>query len=301
MTHKITKASLILYCLLLFPLSLNAQVTTSYLVNWEPNPETENIIEYIVYRSTNPNVPGNAIATVGAATFSYEDTDLEKGVAYYYRVVARNGSGDNSPYSEPVSGLTIPNTADASTRSLCQVTSVDLIGSNSFDVNWSTADPTTGFIQFDSDMTLDSMSAWDEQYSSSHTSPLANLLAPMEYYLRAVSYDDSGNMIISAVDSFTISGEEPQPLSTPVVSIYPVPFHPDMGSLTFNNLPAEGSVAVYGGDGIMVWEKKIETETVIVWDGTNMHGSQVMSGVYYALVKDKSGTIIDKRPIMIVN
>jgi hypothetical protein len=37
------------------------------------------------------------------------------------------------------------------------------------------------------------------------------------------------------------------------------------------------------------------------WDGENMNGSQVMSGVYFVVTTDASGDVYDRRPIMIVN
>jgi hypothetical protein len=108
-------------------------------------------------------------------------------------------------------------------------------------------------------------------------------------------------MIISAIDTFTFDGENPTPLSAPAVSIFPVPYSPGSGGLSLMNLPENGRVAIYDGNGLEVWQKDVGTQTAMSWDGDNRNGSQVMSGIYYVITTDAGGEVFDKRPIMIVN
>jgi hypothetical protein len=198
--------------------------------------------------------------------------------------------------------MTIPQDANATTNSLCEITDIQAVGSNNLEVDWQTQAATIGFIQYDSDTELDSMSVWDDaSYGQNHSSSTGSLIAPATYYLRAVSYDNTDNMIVSAVDTFVFTGETPTPLSAPALSIFPVPYNPGSGGLSMMNLPENGKVTIYDGNGLEVWRKEIGTQTAMNWDGVNQNGSPVMSGVYYVITTDGGGKVFDKRPIMIVN
>ena len=148
---------------------------------------------------------------------------------------------------------------------------------------------------------MDSISSWDENYAMAHSSTIDDLLMPSTYYVRAISYDGDNNMIVSALDTFSVTNEEPNPPAAPQLSIYPVPYNPGMGRMFLNNLPEGGSVTVYSESGQEVWRHDVGTETSITWDGTNTQGNPVMSGVYYVLVRDSASSVVDRRPVMIVH
>ena len=111
------------------------------------------------------------------------------------------------------------------------------------------------------------MSAWDnDAYTTSRTSLLDGLASPSTYFLRAVSYDASDNMVISATDTLAVLDEPPQPLATPHISIYPVPYRPIDGALNLVDLPEGGSIVILGGDGLEVWSAPWATKRR--WHGT---------------------------------
>jgi len=300
MTNRIASTALIFLLLAACAIPLAAQETTSYLVNWAPNPEPD-IAGYIIFRSLNSGDPNPApIDTANANTFSYIDSGRQKGIPYYYWIKAMNAAGETSNYSNPVSGLTIPQNAADPLDNLCRVTLKTKASASSYNIGWSTAAATIGFVQFDLDQTLDSLSAWDnDQYSIQHSALIDQLLAPRTYFVRAVSYDNNNNMFISAVDTFFIDDEDPTPLATPQLSIYPVPYHPASGPLNLTNLPLGGSVAIMNGGGLEVYRSPVEAPDM-TWNGMNAQGSPVMSGIYYAIIKDNTGAVVEKRPIMIV-
>ena len=60
-------------------------------------------------------------------------------------------------------------------------------------------------------------------------------------------------------------------------------------------------MTVVNGNGMEIWSRDIGTETNFTWDGSNNQGSPVMSGVYYVIVKDAGGSVVERRPIMIVH
>jgi hypothetical protein len=300
MTNRIASAALIFLLLAVCAIPLAAQETASYLVNWAPNPEPS-VAGYIVFRSLNSGDTNPApIDTANANTFSYVDSGLQKGIPYYYWIKAMNATGETSNYSNPVSGLTIPQNAADPLDNLCRVTQKTKVGVSSYNIGWSTAAATIGFVQFDLDQTLDSLSGWDnDQYSIQHSALIERLLAPRTYFVRAVSYDANNNMFVSAVDTFFIDNEDPIPLATPRLSIYPVPYHPASGPLYLTSLPLGGSVAIIDGGGLEVYRFTVEAPDT-TWNGMNAQGSRVMSGIYYAIIKDKAGAVVEKRPIMIV-
>ncbi len=301
MKRKTWIAPLTILLLNVFSFPALAQETTEYVINWVPNPEPT-VDGYIIYRSIYPDTGFEVIDSVGAQTTTYIDTNLDKGTYYYYRLRAKDADGNRGLFSNLVGALTVPQDANQGTNSLCQITGIEPTSENSLNITWSTQAPSIGFVQFDRDATLDSMTAWDDDsYSLTHGNTASGLLAPSTYYMRAVSYDENDIMIISAVDTVEITGEDPSPLSAPQIGIFPVPYQPAMGGLSFVNLPENGQVSIYNRNGIEVWNRDIGSTTELSWDGTNTNGTIVASGVYYVITKDADGSVLNKRPIMIVN
>lgn len=302
MTTRITTLSAFIICLL-FTLSapLAAQETTEFLVTWPPNPEPD-IAGYVIYRSLDLQSGFVAIDSVNASTYNYYDTGLQKGITYFYRIIAKNIDNERSAFSNRVSGFTIPQDADETTKDICRITNINLITNSTCEVSWSSLAQTIGFVQFGRANSFESITDWDDDtYSNGHTVAISNLISPQTYILRAVSFDNQGNMLVSAIDTLEITGEEPVAPTAPLLSIYPVPYHPDMGNLYLDNLPSGGSVTVYNENGLEVWNQEVGADTTLRWDGLNSQGNRVMSGVYYVIVKDASGNVLTRRPVMIVN
>ncbi len=69
--------------------------STAITVSWAPNPASENVFDYSVYRSQLPSVPiTQLLANVPSPGTSYADSTPAQGVTYYYNVTATNaGSG----------------------------------------------------------------------------------------------------------------------------------------------------------------------------------------------------------------
>ena len=288
--------------LLLLVLSINvsAQETIDYLVNWNPNPEPD-ITGYVLYRSLDRETGFEAIDSVANNVFNHIDEGLEKGTRYYYRLIAKNTSGERSAFSNPVSGMAIPDDAAQSLQDSCKITTHSQSG-GTYTLNWETPGLTTGYIQYDSDVVLDSMSNWDDtDYATIHAAQLQNLEADTTYYAKAVAYDRYDNLTISAQDTFTANIEDPAPLSTPQISIFPVPYHPLKGSMSMKGLPPNGAVRIFNSNGMEIHKETVTGSTSINWNGTNQNGNKVMSGIYYVVVENSTGEVTSRKPIMIVN
>lgn len=302
MTRKTSTAALILLITSVCGSPAAAQETTSYLISWVPNPEPT-VAGYIIYRSLHPTTGFEVIDSVSTATTSYTDTERLKGTYYYYRLRAKDASGERGLFSNLVAGMTVPQDASPDIHNLCRITEIQETNGNNIDVTWQTQAPTIGFVQYGTNYeTLDLATAWDDDsYTHSHSNSMVELLTPSTYYLRAVSYTSNNTMIISAIDTAVVTGDSPSPLSAPNIGIYPVPYHPGNGGMSMVNLPENGHVAIYNGNGVEVWSKGVAGGTELTWDGIGRGGGPVASGVYHVVTKDSSGDIINKRSIMIVN
>jgi hypothetical protein len=301
MIRKTTVSSIASLLLLLISIPLAAQETTEVLLSWPPNPEPD-ILRYLVFRSPDTlTAHFAAIDSVNASTFTYTNRNISKGVYYYYRLKARNGTGAVSPYSNPVSIFAIPQSASNSVKQRCQITAKTKVAEGSYDITWSNTFPSIGFVQYGGSGGFTQMSSWSNaSYTTAHTVRISGL-TPATYFVRATAYDSQKNMVISAIDTIVVTPNTPTPLSAPQLSVYPVPYNPGMGSFTIENLPEGGSATIYSESGVEVKRIEAGNNTLVRWDGKNASGSKVMSGVYYVVIKDKNGKVYDKRPIMVVN
>lgn len=90
--------------ILLFVFIVMPQTVKWHLV-WDKNTE-DDMHHYIVYRDTNPS-PTDSIASVihvfdSVDTVEYVDTNITRGVLYYYRLIAVNTAGAKSDFSDEV-------------------------------------------------------------------------------------------------------------------------------------------------------------------------------------------------------
>ncbi|MBN2070334.1 MAG: hypothetical protein JW814_02665 [Candidatus Krumholzibacteriota bacterium] len=303
MTPVRIKAAIFVF-VLVFSIPVAAQQTIDYIVNWSANPEPD-IEKYLVYRSFESESGFELIDSVDVNTLFYIDLEREEGIACYYRVAAKNTAGAIGVMSENVSGFTIPDGADQATDALCRISSFRKIDNRIYDVTWTTQNPTIGFLRFDSDdEVLDLTSSWDNsEYRTTHTIRVSDFESEGMYYFRAVSYDAQKNMVISSVEILEVEDENAAPpTAVQDLFIYPVPYNPVSGSMTIDGVPEGGSVTIFNESGLEVWRKEgVESDSTLNWDGNNMNGSPVTSGIYYVVTKSASGKIFSRNPIMVVH
>lgn len=97
----LSKINLFIYFLLITSTGLLLAQTNSFNISWDANTEPD-INSYQLYRGTSPGA-ANQITSVQHPSHSYSDTNIEKGVLYYYRVKATDLSNNQSDYSSEVS------------------------------------------------------------------------------------------------------------------------------------------------------------------------------------------------------
>lgn len=84
------------------PPAPTATVTGSVTFQWDPSTDTD-LAGYRVYRSTTSGSFGAPIATLSASATSYQATNLQKGLEYFFVVSAFDINGNESPFSNQVS------------------------------------------------------------------------------------------------------------------------------------------------------------------------------------------------------
>ncbi|MDD4858233.1 MAG: T9SS type A sorting domain-containing protein, partial [Candidatus Krumholzibacteria bacterium] len=93
--------------------------------------------------------------------------------------------------------------------------------------------------------------------------------------------------------------EPDQSLSGAIVA-YPMPYRPDLGSLTVAKVPMDGSLDIYDLAGRKIWSTSWSGQTEVAWSGVNAHSCTVASGRYFMVVKNGAGSVVGKRTILIV-
>jgi fibronectin type 3 domain-containing protein len=74
-----------------------ASVELTWTINTEPD-----LAGYTVYRSENPEMPGQKLNSELLLVPTFRDISLVPGKSYFYRVGAVDQSGNESPLSSPV-------------------------------------------------------------------------------------------------------------------------------------------------------------------------------------------------------
>jgi len=88
------------------PRSLMARAADSTVrLSWSPSPEPDTA-GYMVYRATMPRVDAlTPLTPLPVAATTYTDRNMRNGIRYYYAVTAVDGHGNESAFSETVTGL----------------------------------------------------------------------------------------------------------------------------------------------------------------------------------------------------
>ncbi len=117
--------------------------------------------------------------------------------------------------------------------------------------------------------------------------------------VRATAGAVVGDATLVAWEDDDEQGEFNTTWTAAALRIYPMPFRPDRGELTLENLPPDGSFAIYDLTGRKVRDVSWNG-TDAVWNGLNASGTSVASGRYYLLIKDAANGVVDKRAILVV-
>jgi len=83
------------------------------------------------------------------------------------------------------------------------------------------------------------------------------------------------------------------------LTVYPNPVRPGNTCIHISNLVAGSNVKITGVSGGLVWETQAEGGDVI-WDGNNLEGRRVNTGVYYIFVTNEDGSQKKSGKVLVV-
>jgi fibronectin type 3 domain-containing protein len=76
--------------------------TSKIHISWDANVTDADLAGYVLYRSEAPDLPFRPVSRNLVNGNAYEDTDVQQGHTYCYRVAARDASGNESGLSRQI-------------------------------------------------------------------------------------------------------------------------------------------------------------------------------------------------------
>lgn len=186
------------------PLNLAASVVSSYKIalSWSHSTDNIGVLGYTLMRNGSP------VATISSAVNSYVDEGLLPSTKYIYSLIANDAAGNPSAMSVPVSATTL---AEDTTPPVISNIVVSGITDGAARIGWTTNEPASSQIEYDSDISDGVYNKQSPNYSSalatSHSIGIRMLSALTTYHFRVKSGDANGNESISQDQTFTTTAE----------------------------------------------------------------------------------------------
>ncbi len=224
-----------------------SQVNQPVALTWTPSSDDFGVALYRVYRSTSSSFAPSAATAVGTTTTAaYSETDVPFGT-WYYRVVAEDAKGNQSPPSAaaavlvgdrtPPTSPTLTTTANGQQVHLAWTGATDAVGVVGYKIYRS---PTAGFALSDATLMTTSLvttTAYDDP------------AGPGTWYYQVVAVDAAGNASVPAAERST--------------------FIPDIEAPT---APTSISASLHGLQAVLSWVAAADNVAV---SGYDVHRSAV--------------------------
>jgi len=284
--------------IIIAPVYLFSQ-TTQWRLIWDKNFESD-MSHYEVYRDTKPSASSllttvNHTARTGSDTLMVHiDTQLQRGIRYYYRLKAVSTTGLSSDFSTEVSAA-IPRIMfpDSIKIILLRANS-----SLSFDLDVYVTDPDNA----DSELEWSLSGAQLLTISIQNTTHVLTITSPEDWQghekITLQAEDADGFNDKSTIDIFSDSTQITIPEED--IIVYPVPYiekqHFNLGGIIFDNIPDHSELLIYTLLGESVY-KRNELSGSYTWNVKNLEDKSLSSGIYiYKILnnnkKVKSGKIV---------
>ncbi|MBN1163412.1 MAG: T9SS type A sorting domain-containing protein [Candidatus Krumholzibacteriota bacterium] len=286
----------------------------SYRIEWSTESSTTGRLRY--WRTEDPTIRETDLIEQASVSHAVVLDNLDTDDTYFVRAVAYDAAGGMT-----ISCIATFSTGDQQPADLYIVASSERVvvpegSSAQFSIRLSEqpADNVSlalGLYSGDLDISLQSGNTLDFTTGNWNIGQTVTLAAADDVddengeaviVIASISGPEMPNRYVTAVEDDDDFGGDPHNgnLAAGPVAIYPVPFKPDIGVLTINNLPSSGSLGIYDLKGQIVWNRSWSGQTNLVWDGTNNNHSEISSGRYFVVIKDGSGAIVDKRVVLAV-
>lgn len=275
-----------------FCIHLSAQ-TQQWRVIWNKNNEPD-MDRYLLFKGETSNPTAQA-ATVNHPDTIYTDTNIEKGVLYYYRLKAQDLTGNESSFSDQVSAA-IPKIDLSSIQNKI----ISAGQTFNFDLDNYVNDPDDA----------DNLLQWEVQPGSvlnvnfNEGDHSVSITAPASWtssdVIKFTVTDPDSFFDVANLNFYSDSSDIP-PDPGIEVNVYPIPYradiHENTGGILFNNLPEQSSLIIYNFLGEPVFKTSDLTGTY-TWEVLNDAGKKVGSGLYLYRIKSKNKTITGKLVIV---
>lgn len=190
-----------------------AQEIVTFTVTWNPISDP-GVSEVLIYRAETDQIGDYVMVGTASASGSefVDDSALERGVKYYYRLRSRNAYGQVSGFSTVVTAMVIDPESPEEIKSECRINSVTNTSGSDWEVDWSTVIPATGVLEYWKMGSSEVFSAdASDILATTHTTMLTGLDDESIYFIHAVSYCEAEeNMVISADFTFATSSSPQQ-------------------------------------------------------------------------------------------
>jgi titin len=247
---------------------------------------------YQVQRSPDGVSGWAQVGVTGQDVVSFSDTGLAVSTAYFYRVVASNGSGDSAP-SAVVSATTAAPPPPPVPEAPGGVTAV-AVSSSQVDVDWHDVAGESGYAV---QRSLDGVSGWDQVGTTGQdvvSFSDTGLAASTAYFYRVVASNGGGDSVPSAVVSATTA--PPPPVAPAGVSA--VAASPSRIDAAWQDVAGESGYRVQRSlNGVSGWAQVGTTaQDVVSFSDTGLAASTTY--FYRVVASNSSG---DSAPSVIVS
>ncbi len=271
-------------------LSVAAGQTVQWELSWTANSE-DDMHEYLIFRGTSPS-PTTVYARVAHPEHRYTDSDIEKGILYYYRLKAVDLAANQSEFSDEISAA-LPKVEFPTDL---EDVVLDPGSSIQIDLNNYVIDPdnSPGEMQWSASgntllgVTIDAASVATISAPANWTGQETISFSVSDTY----GFSDIADVTVYASGDLVPQGEE--------ISIFPLPYkegdQPAAEGITFANLPQTSELLIFNMLGEPVY-KESDLFGTYLWDTLNNAGKKVNSGIYIYHIKAagkklKSGKLV---------
>jgi fibronectin type 3 domain-containing protein len=181
-------------------------------LTWAASPSAD-VTTYVVYRSTSPmsDTTGHHYSEVPSSTLNINDDVADYGT-YYYRVFARDGSGNMSTSSNEASAASPDHLAPGPVQNLAATPSPTVDKEIGLSWNASPSPDVTAYLVYRSSSPITDTTGKQLTALSSATTSLNDVLTAYgTYYYRVYARDGAGNISVSSGDVSAVAPDHIPP------------------------------------------------------------------------------------------
>jgi len=178
--------------------------TSSATISWITDEPSDTQVQYGMTSSLGQKAPLDTNLTLN---HNQSITGLASGTLYYYRVVSKDDSGNQS-VSSTKTFTTLESQGDTTPPQISNVQAIN-ITSSSVTITWTTNEDSTSQVEYGTTQTYGNLSPLDSVLRTAHSVAIDGLDGSTTYDFRVISRDASNNESVSNNFVFTTSNIPP--------------------------------------------------------------------------------------------